>query len=229
MTHNIAVGEFEGPLGLLLDLVERGRLEVTAISVAEITENYLKRVRELETASPESLSEFLQLGARLLYIKSLALLPQPSGDEQTEELRQLNLELEEYSRMQAAARELSRRQSARTWHRTATVTLPPSELPLPELNLAQLAEVFTRTLKHLEPPRPVGVIQRHISLESVSRQIRRRLQQGSFQLQELLDACHNRLEVIVTFLALLELIRAGGAMVTQANQFEPINVEPAGA
>ena len=229
MTHNVAVGEFEGPLGILLDLVERGRLEVTAISVADITENYLARVKELGPSSPEALSEFLQLGARLLYIKSLALLPQPAADEQTEELRQLNLELEEYSRMQAAARELGRRGSLRTWQRTATVSLPPSELPLPELELTQLAEAFTRTLKNLEPERPVGVIQRHISLESVSRQIRRRLDRGRFELQELLDGCRNRLEVIVTFLALLELIRGGAARVTQASQFEAINVEPADA
>lgn len=228
MTHNVAVGEFEGPLGILLDLVERGRLEVTAISVAEITENYLAKVKELEPASPETLSEFLQLGARLLYIKSLALLPQPAADEQTEELRLLNLELEEYSRMQAAARELGRRQSVRTWTRTVMVTLPPSELPLPDLELKQLAEAFTRALKNLEPARPVGIIQRHVSLESVGRRIRHRLERGHFELQELLDDCHNRLEVIVTFLALLELIRAGTARVTQANQFEAINVEPAG-
>lgn len=229
MTHNVAVGEFEGPLGILLDLVERGRLEVTAISVAEITENYLARIKELGSDSPEALSEFLQLGARLLYIKSLALLPQPASDEQTEELRQLNLELEEYSRIQAAARELGRRGSLRTWHRTATITLPPQELPLPELELTQLAEAFTRTLKRLEPERPIGVIRRHLSLESVSNQIRSRLAQGGFTLQELLDDCRDRLEVIVTFLALLELIRGGTARVTQANQFEPINVEPASA
>jgi len=226
MTHTVAVGEFEGPLGILLDLVERGRVEVTAISVAQITENYLSRVKQLGSTSPESLSEFLQLGARLLYIKSLALLPQPASEEQTEELRQLNLELEEYKRLQAAARQLARRESLRSWHRTATDTLPLHELPLPELDLPQLAEAFTRALKRLEPERPVSVIQRHVSLEAVSRRLRDRLGQGAFELQVLLDDCHNRLEAIVTFLALLELIREGTARVTQANQFASINVEP---
>ncbi|HEY2004671.1 MAG TPA: ScpA family protein [Candidatus Saccharimonadia bacterium] len=229
MTHTVAVGEFEGPLGILLDLVERGRLEVTAISVAEITENYLGRIKQLGPSSPEALSEFLQLGARLLYIKSLALLPQPASEEQTEELRQLNLELEEYSRLQAAARELARRGSLRSWHRTATDTLPPQELPLPKIELSQLAEAFTRALKRLEPERSVGVIQHHVSLETVSHRIREHLGRGSFDLQSLLDNCHDRLEAIVTFLALLELIREGAAQVTQANQFAPINVEPAGA
>ena len=229
MTHTVAVGEFEGPLGILLDLVERGRLEVTAISVAEITENYLVRVRELGPASPETLSEFLQLGARLLYIKSLALLPQEPSDEQNEELRLLNLELEEYSRMQAAAQELARRRPHRTWQRTATTTLEPGELPMPELELPQLAEAFTRALKRLEPIRPVGVIQRHVSLETISHQIRKRLEDGGFDLQVLLDSCRNRLEVIVTFLALLELIRGGEARVTQPDQFAAINVEAAHA
>ena len=229
MTHTVAVGEFDGPLGILLDLVERGRMEVTAISVAEVTENYLERVKKLGPVSPETLSEFLQLGARLLYIKSLALLPHESAPEQAEELRQLNLELEEYSRMQTAAAQLGALSRRPAFGRTATVTLPIHELPLPELELPALAEAFTRALKRLEPARPTGVIPRHLSLETVLRRLRQRLSGGNFELQALLDSCANRLEVIVTFLALLELIRGGEARVTQAGQFASITVEAAGA
>src|SRR6266576_329653 len=109
MTHTVAVGEFEGPLGVLLELVERNRLEVTAISVSQITEDYLDRIKQLGDRPPEELADFLQLGARLLYIKSLALLPADSAAEQGEELTQLSLELEEYRRIQLAARELARR------------------------------------------------------------------------------------------------------------------------
>jgi segregation and condensation protein A len=225
MTHTVAVGEFEGPLGILLDLVERGRLEVTVISVAEITEGYLKRIKGMEHLSPEELSEFIQLGARLLYIKSLALLPQESAAEQDDEIRQLNLELEEYRRMQLAARALERRGGARTWQRPAIERLSPRELPLPNLELSVLTDAFSRALRHMEPARETAIIRTHISLESVMRKVRARLSDGSFDLQQLIDSCRNRLEVIVTFLALLELVRDGGARVVQAGQFDPITVE----
>jgi segregation and condensation protein A len=228
MTHTVAVGEFEGPLGILLDLVERGRLEVTAISVAEITTGYIERVKQLGDRSPEELSEFLQLGARLLYIKSLALLPQESSPQQGEELRQLNLELEEYRRMQLAARELTKRGGARTWRRLATRRLDPHELPIPALELPQLAEAFTRALRRMEPAAPRGVIRDHTTLEQVAAKLGARLRQGGFELQEIIDECRDRLDVILTFLALLEIVRDGTARVVQASQFEPIMVEATG-
>jgi segregation and condensation protein A len=228
MTHTVAVGEFEGPLGILLDLVERGRLEVTAISVAEITAGYIARVKQLRDRSPEELSEFLQLGARLLYIKSLALLPQDTTPEQGEELRQLNLELEEYRQMQLAARELAKRGNSRTWRRQATRRLGPHELPLPELELPQLAEAFTRALKRMEPTHERGIIRHHTSIEQVAAKLGARLKQGGFDLQQVIDECRDRLDVILTFLALLDLVRAGTARVVQASQFEAITVEATG-
>jgi segregation and condensation protein A len=229
MAHTVAVGEFEGPLGLLLELVQRGKIEVSSISVAEVTAKYLARLEALEVDTPEELSEFLGLGARLVYIKSLALLPQESSVEQGEELRILNLELAEYKRMQSAARELGQRSSIRTWPRTVTERLPRHDLPLPEIDISQLSEAFTRALKRTDPSQPTGIIRRHISMEVVSKRLKRSLQSGQFELQDLLDGCRDRLEIIVTFLALLELIRGGIARVIQTGQFAPIMVEAVNA
>jgi segregation and condensation protein A len=224
-THTVAVGEFEGPLGLLLELVERNRLEVTAISVAQITESYLERIRALGDQPPEELSEFLQLGARLLYIKSLALLPAESQTEQGEELTRLSLELEEYRRMQTAARELSRRSSvAESWHRGSTERLEPHELPPPTIDLEQLAAAFSRALRRSEPVRATGIIREHVSLEEMTTRLNERLKNSSFDLKELLDSCRDRAEIIVAFLALLEQIRVGAVRVTQDGQFTPIIV-----
>ncbi|MDF2461453.1 MAG: chromosome segregation and condensation protein ScpA [Candidatus Saccharibacteria bacterium] len=229
MTHTVAVEQFEGPLGILLDLVEKGRLEVTDISVAEITAGYLDRIKQLDDRSPEELADFVQLGARLLYIKSLALLPRSSDTEQVEELRQLNIELAEYRQMQTAARELARRTSARSFQRTATERLSTSELPLPSLDLTELSAAFTRALKRMEPAPARAVIKSHTSIETVITRIKRRLDDGSFGLQELLDSCRDRFEVVVTFLALLELVRDDSVRVVQAGQFDPIMVEASGA
>jgi len=137
MSHTVAVGEFKGPLGVLLELIERRQLEVSQVSVGTITSEYLEKVRGLEAVSAEDLSEFLQLGARLLYIKSLSLLPQTDSDEQARELEQLSLELAEYRRFQSAAKLLAARSSSRTWQRPSAPRLMLHELPLPTLGLDQ--------------------------------------------------------------------------------------------
>ena len=226
MTHTVSVGEFEGPLGILLELVERGNLEVTAISVADITAGYLDRIRHLENRSPEALSEFVQLGARLLYIKSLALLPGQPGAEPAQELQQLNLELQEYRRFQQAARQLARRTESPSWERPVGGQLAAADLPLPSLTLTQLAAAFTRALEHAEPATDSRLLPSRISLDTKLALLRRRLAAG-FDLDHLLAASPNRLDIIVTFLALLELIRQGSAQVRQTSQFSAITVEAA--
>lgn len=228
MSHTVAVGEFKGPLGVLLELIERHQLEVSQVSVGTITSEYLEKVRGLEAVSAEDLSEFLQLGARLLYIKSLSLLPLSDSDEQARELEQLSLELAEYRRFQAAAKLLDARSSSRTWQRPTAPRLKPHELPLPALGLEQLAEAFTRALKFAPVASPGGVMTPHLSIETVTQNLRQLLPAG-FELHTIIERCRDRLEIVVTFLALLELVRGGIARVTQAGQFDPILVEATGA
>lgn len=227
MTHSVVVREFEGPLGLLLELVERGRMEVTAIAVSEVTSQYLARTRAMPELEAQELSEFLELGCRLLYIKSLALLPRADAEQQAEELHQLNLELDEYRKYQQAARTLAGHHGRRTWQRTADSKLLPEELPMPELDLATLATAFQAALKRAEPIRPSQALKRHISQAQLELRLKARLREGSIDLQLELDKCADRLEIIVLFTALLELIRGGLARVVQASQFAPIRVEPA--
>jgi len=226
MTHTVAVGEFEGPLGILLDLVERRQFEVTSISVADITTGYLESIRSLKARSAEELSEFLALGARLLYIKSLALLPTTNPAEQTEELRTLNLELDEYKRIRQAARTLGLRAANRSWVRPVAPQLELHELPLPDLELSALTQAFARALRAAPVEAPSGIIHVTISQHMVQTRLRHRLAAG-FELAEVLRECANRLEIVVTFLALLELVREGAASVGQADQFGDIEVHQA--
>ena len=228
MSHTVAVGEFEGPLAVLLELVENSKLEVSAISVGHITSEYLGYVRTLKNVSAEDLSEFLQLGARLLYIKSLALLPRESAEQQASELEQLSLELAEYRRYQTAAKALASRSPSRTWTRPAAPRPEARDLPLPNIKLQQLADAFTQALKLMPVARPESILKPHLSLETVTAKLRARLSDG-FDLQSVIDLCHDRLEIIVTFLAILELVRSGAAKVVQTSQFEPILVEQAHA
>ena len=222
MPQSIVIDQFEGPLGLLLELVERNQMEVTNIAVATITAQYLASIANLEL-TPEVLGEFLQLGTRLTYIKSLALLPGVEPEEQTE-LAKLGHELTEYRRYQAAARVLASR-AARP-NRPRPVSEHLDELPLPALDLAELAKAFQAALRRVEPALPGKVLVSQLSQHEVLTSLIKRLQSGPFELSQLLDNLRDRLEVIVTFSALLELIRDGRGQVVQADQFGPIIVEP---
>lgn len=228
MPHTVAVGEFEGPLGILLELVEHGRLEVTSISVSAVTKGYLERIRSMEQRSPEDLSDFLALGSRLLHIKSLALLPGTAADEQASELHQLNLELSEYHRFQTAAQNLVANPHRRSWSRPPQPKRATTSPGLPEIGLDQLAAAFQNALRYSPANRPTGIIRQHLSLDSVLERLHAKLRMGRFELQSLLDQCRDRLELIVTFTALLELVRSGSARAAQTSQFEPITIEATG-
>jgi segregation and condensation protein A len=226
VTHTVAVGQFEGPLGLLLDLVESGQIEISTISIGDITSRYLAKIAQMEVETPEELADFVELGARLLYIKSLSLLPDQSDTEPKEEMARLNQELAVYRQMQTAAKLLSDRLASRSWSRTLTDRLDPSELPYPDLVTTQLSQAFAKVLSRQIPVAPVGVIRRHLSQKVVIEKQRGELANGGFSLQSLVSRCRDRLEIIVTFLALLELWREGVATVVQSGQFEDIRVEP---
>ena len=226
MSHTVTVGEFKGPLGVLLDLIDRGKLNVSEVSVGDITASFLENIKHLPKITPDEMSDFLQLGARLLYIKSLALLPEVDSGEQHRELSQLNIELAEYRRFQTAAKMLGASTGTRTWQRTATAHLPVTDLPVPHISLEQLADAFGRALKFAPVATPAVVIKPHLSLEVVTQNLTKLLADG-FELQTVIERCHDRLEIVVTFLAILELVRSGVAAVSQASQFDAIHVEAA--
>lgn len=227
MTLEISAPTFEGPLGLLLELAEKGQVELTSISVSVITADYLARVNAMTSLEPEELSDFLRLGSRLLYIKSLALLPREAA-EQSVQLERLSLELAEYRRYQQAARKLSGMLGNSTWQRDNVTKLPAGELPLPSLRLNVLQEAFTRALKRAEPIAEHHVINQ-LSQAAVMAQLKKRLEAGSFELQTALSIAADRFEIIVTFLALLELLKSGQATVNQHAQYGPITIEAAHA
>src|SRR3989304_10167138 len=77
---------FEGPLDLLLYLIERDQLDITAVSLVQVTDQYLSYLRSGEQIDADALADFIVIGARLIYLKSRALLPQPQADEEVEEL-----------------------------------------------------------------------------------------------------------------------------------------------
>jgi segregation and condensation protein A len=213
---------FDGPLALLVELIERDKLEVTSISVEAITSEYLARVSELKNLDITHLSEFVQLGSRLIYIKSLALLPEKTV--QAEELALLEQDLSEYRRYREAAEHLqSQARTSRAWTSGANYEPPAMRIPT-EVSLEQLSAAFSLALKRAQPIAPTAILKRHLDIKHVITKLLRRAKAAPIRLQTLIDDCDDRLEIIVTFLAVLETVKSGQISINQNSQFGDITI-----
>ena len=225
---------FEGPLELLLALVEREELDIFQVSLATVTDAYLAEIAAREVVDPQEMAEFLWMAARLLLLKSIRLLPGevPSDDETDllgweEEVRQ---RLEEYRVYKEMAGELMERAQKDSF------AFPPPARPVEAggqeepLEVGLLLVAFNSVLARI-PPRPVVVTGRTWTLQEKLDLLTIRLRQGPIELVELILESEDRLEAVVTFVAVLELLRRSLVRISQKERFGPIHVEarePAG-
>ncbi len=219
---------FEGPLELLLSLVEREELDIFKVSLANVTDAYLTELAAREVPQPEEMAEFLWMAARLLLLKSIRLLPgEPPTEEETDLLGwedEVRQRLEEYKAYKAMAGELMERAVQETFAfppPARTVEAGGQEEPL---DVDRLVIAFNSVLARI-PPRPVVVTGRTWTLQEKLDLITRRLSDGPIELVELILESEDRLEAVVTFVAVLELLRRGAISVRQKERFGPIHVE----
>jgi segregation and condensation protein A len=224
----VTTAVFEGPLELLLALVEREEVDIFKVSLAKVTDAYLAEVAGREIADPQEMSEFLWMAARLLLLKSIRLLPNEAPTEEETELLgwedEVRQRLEEYRAYKEIAGELLDRAVQETF------AFPPPARPIEAggqeepLDVDFLVEAFNRVLSRI-PPRPVVVHGRTWTLQEKLELITGRLSEGPIELIELILESEDRLEAVVTFVAVLELIRRAAVRVTQKERFGPIHVE----
>jgi segregation and condensation protein A len=216
----ISLPVFQGPLDLLLNLIERDDLDITAVSLVSVTDQYLRAIRTGEGFEPQALAEFVSVGAKLIYLKSRALLPTPPSAE-GEELedddvgRELVELLREYKRFAQVADMLEERQDVGS--RIYTRMAPPPEVPegtgLHDVTMERLRAIMLEVLdKKPAEPRARAVMARDTTMTLGERlmDFRERLQRrGRFSFRRMMAECKTRVDVVVSFLAVLELIRAG--------------------
>ena len=219
---------FEGPLDLLLCLIEREELDITEVSLAQVTDQFLEYVRTLERVDLDVLADFLVVAAQLLVIKSRVLLPSPPPARVEEEEEEVDLvaRLIEYRRFKEAAAWLRAREE-RGWRSYVRLAPPPKppKSTLEGASLADLLEAARQALCILPPAPPVSelVSPLKVTVEEKMDLIRKVLKRrGKVGFHRLLLSSASRLEVIVTFLALLELIKRGLASVRQERPFGEI-------
>ncbi len=237
--------KFEGPLDLLLHLIEKGKMDIYDIPIVDITAQYLHYVETMEEDNLDTKSEFLVMAATLLDIKAKMLLPKEINEETGKEIdprEELVERLLEHKRYCQLAKELANQEffAQRNLYKEPTIPNEVLQYESPvdldalfgDMNLAKLKEIFDGVMRRsdsrMDKQRSkFGTIKRErISLEekvsSVLKYARRR---RNFSFKDLLERQKNKLEVVVTFLAVLELMKVGAICLKQEETFGDMVIE----
>jgi segregation and condensation protein A len=234
--YQLRLPQFEGPLEVLLLLIEKRELEVTAISLAAVADQFLAHVAALETADADLLAEFVAVAARLVLIKSRALLPRPpaaeAGADEVDDAEALARQLAAYREARATALALAERHAAgqRAYARPPQPAPARREPPpLAPVSLDDLTRAVRRRLLSLPAEPASASLPPVVSLAEKVAHIEALLERdGRSSLTALLDLATGRDEVIVTFIGLLELIRRRRIVARQAILFGDIEILPSG-
>ncbi len=243
MAISVKLEVFEGPLDLLLHLIDKNKIDVYDIPIAEITEQYLDYIRKMPTEDMNVMSEFLVMAATLLDIKCKMLLPREVNEEGEEEDPRAELveRLLEYKMYKYMAYELKDRQmdAEQVLYRVKNLPKevasyrPPLnyEELLGDLTLNKLQDIFQSMLKRqedkIDPVRSnFGKIEKDeidmdakmVYIEDYVRSHR------TFSFRSLLEKQHSKVEIIVTFMVILEMMKLGRIGIIQENLFDDIQI-----
>jgi segregation and condensation protein A len=222
---------FEGPLDLLLHLLEKEELDITSVSLVQVTDQYMSYLHALDEINMDFLADFIAVGAKLLLLKSRALLPREPGAPEEGEEEDVGEELArlliEYRRFKEAASALRERedQGLRSYPRLGSAVEVPLSLGLDRVTLRKLSRIFREALQRL-PAEEEGTINRQaVSVQEKVEEILAALaQRGRLSFRGLVSACRSRLEVVVSFLAVLELIKSNRLQAEQSELFGDIHL-----
>ena len=221
---------FEGPLDLLLYLIRRQNLDILDIDVANITEQYMLYVELMDAMQFELAAEYLLMAAMLAEIKSRMLLPRSGDTEEEEEDPRANLvrRLQEYERFKKAAEDLEAipRLERELWQASAAPPALHLERPLPDVDMREVLLALGEVLRRAEMYASHQVQLESLSTRERMSQVLETLRSGSFvPFVTLFTPEEGRLGVVVTFLALMELMKGSLIEIVQTESFGPIHVK----
>jgi segregation and condensation protein A len=228
------VEAFEGPLDLLLHLCRTNEIDLSRLPIQTITDQYLEHLQAIEFRDLETAGAFMVVAATLIYLKSKLLLPSPEPeeellDEEGESLRQgLEERLREYAHVRELGIWLAEREAeqALLFGRPGSELPSPDEIPLEDLSVHLLEQAYRRLLD-VQPsdeprtvePEPFSVLERMAEVLSLLRHT------WSLLFSSVVGGERTRAELVVTLLALLELVRLGQARIQQREPFGEIVIE----
>jgi len=221
---------FEGPLDLLLYLIKRQNIDILEIDVAEITDQYIAYVDLMEASQFELAAEYLVMAAMLAEIKSRILLPRSQEEEEDEEdpRAQLIRRLQEYERYREVAEKVDALPRLYRDVYPAGAQSPELErsLPRPEINLQEVLLAFAEVLRRADLNESHHIQRQSLSTRERMSQILLRISDGHFTpMLSLLMKDEGRMGVVVTFLAIMELIKESLVELAQSEPFGPIHIK----
>ena len=237
--YKVKLEIFEGPLDLLLFLIKRDEIDIHEISLERITKQYLEYLQAFKELNIDVAGEFVVMAANLIYLKSRSLLPadqQPQEEDVDEDDPRWDLirQLIEYKKFKEAAEQLHVRELeqerifTRDGAANAIVDLP---LRLGEVGIFQLINAFQTVIKRVEAREDLQeIFGEHFTVSDKIDMILRQIAGGGrIRFSDLFGDIASRVEIVVTFLALLELIRLKQVRAMQANPFDEIEIAAAAA
>jgi segregation and condensation protein A len=229
---NFKLDKFEGPLNLLLKLIEKEELDITQISLAKIADQYISYIKNLAVSDPEHMADFLLVAAKLILIKSKALLPYlyPEEDKEIEDFEnQLKLYKEFLEASKKIYLLLSRKKFmfGREFNRKAILSSINAFSPPKNLNKELLRDVMDEFLERRKVPDELeeATIEHSINIEDKIMHIETLLvNRFNMTFNSIISQAENNTEIIVTFLAILELMRMRKVVLEQETIFGEITI-----
>lgn len=227
-TYTIRTSAYEGPFGLLLELIEKRKLLVNDLSLSQVTDDFIEHVRGQGQFPMDDAAEFIGVAATLLLIKSKSLIPdlELSGDEQ-EDVDDLKRRLIAYEKAREASRTLSRMFGEKIMvsagERTPEVMFAPSK----DLSLAAMEAALREALKALEKEEqlPEVRVRPMVTIEEMMDRLLEKVQKAlTMSFKDFSGDAKEKVEVIVSFLAMLELVKQGAVAVEQQGVFGDIRI-----
>lgn len=231
MSFSVEQEAFQGPLALLLELIDERKLEITQVSLAQVADAFLARLQEVDVPE-EEMAEFLVVAARLIYLKSRELLPYLQFHDEEEAADRLEDRLRAYKEFVEAAKRLEVRWGSAAMHVRPFVRAKKEEAfrPSENVSLDALHDAFAAVLRRLAPffalreqkmTRTVSVEERVQSLRDAL------LVRAKMHFTELVADATEKADVVVNFLALLEMLRRREVTIVQEGSFGGIVIEKA--
>ncbi|MEK9165717.1 MAG: ScpA family protein [Patescibacteria group bacterium] len=226
MNLQISLQQFQGPLDLLLTLIQKQELDISKISLSQVADQYLKFINENKHIPFNKLLDFLAIASQLIILKTRALLPYLSDDAEEESEDNLIIKLQNYQLYLNLAKKLQNRlenQQSISFSRLSksiNFRLDESSITLPLLQKTA-ARLLTQKVK----PMPITALKKIFNIQEKLKQINDYLKQKEkFLFSELVGRTSSKIEIIISFLALLELSKAGVVFISQKEMFEEITI-----
>src|SRR3989344_6061074 len=222
----VKVQQFEGPLDLLLQLIEQEKLDIAQISLSSVTEQFLRYMRSQTNIAPGQLADWLVIAAKLLVIKSRILVPSLKFEEE-QDAASLAWQLYEYKKYKEAAKYLRGLDTKRKqgWSRHLTLVEKITFFPDPNVTSSVLRDAMRSLAKILEAiiRLPEKVLEEVVTISEKIDALQKLIyEKVEIKLRDLLKSAKSKTEVIVTFLALLELVKQKILSVEQETIFSEI-------